>query len=124
MYNYDFLCSYHLISDEKLSNLCYQHQYLQAFNLDKYKYDVIESTCNLLYDELKEISSFKELINKIRKKLDSSAQVFFNIHSDNSDDTYIFFFFFSYEYFYLFHKEYCYYKQNRNFDFNNVLENL
>ena len=52
MYNHNFLCTYHLFKDDdELSNLCYQQQFLQAFDLDNYNNQIIETTINNLYNE-------------------------------------------------------------------------
>lgn len=117
MYNYDFLCTYHLITDdEELSKLCYQQQLLQAFNLKYYDNKKINETIEKIYNEIKNINEFNELINRIRENLDDlqTSYIFDKINQVTSDNHLSYYLLFSYEYFNIFHKKYCLFKEKKN----------
>ena len=66
MYNCDFLCTYHLFTDdEELSKLCYQEQLLQAFNLEKYDDEKIHESIKNIQNEISDIPEFKNLFDKV-----------------------------------------------------------
>jgi len=48
-YQTDFVCTYHLIKDLDESEILYQTQFLQAFNLDKFEDDTIIGITEELY---------------------------------------------------------------------------
>ena len=68
-----------------------------------------------IYGEIKNLDTFKILINKIREKMNTNLNYagFLNNSENNKfTDSDIFCFVFSYEYFYKFHKQYYLYKKN------------
>ena len=48
-YMTDFVCTYHLIDDENMSDALYRSQFIQAFGLDTFNDEVISTTTRLLY---------------------------------------------------------------------------
>ena len=120
-YDYNFLCTYQHLEDEKEADLCYKLQFLQAFNMEEYNSEEIENITELLYKELKEIDSFMELIKKIKSKMESKMNYtgFLNgIEERSIKESDLFCFVFCFEYFYKFHREYSLYKNNKNYNFD------
>lgn len=117
MYNCDFLCTYHLFSDDQeLSKLCYQEQLLQAFNLNKYDNEKINIMIEKIYNEISNIDDFNELLNRIRENLDDLqfSHIFDKINEVTLHNPLSYYLLFSYEYFYIFHKKYCLFKEKKN----------
>ena len=117
MYNYDFLCTYHLITDDDdLSKLCYQQQLLQAFNLEYYDNKKINEMIEKIYNEIKNIDEFDELLIRTRENLDdlSLSHNFDKINCITLNNPLSYYLLFSYEYFYIFHKKYCLFKEKKN----------
>ena len=69
MYQSDFICTYKYLDSKEDSNLLYQLQLLQAFNLetwvdkDNETEREIQEEIGKLYDKCKDIPEFKELLN-------------------------------------------------------------
>ncbi len=121
MYNYNFLCTYNLITDDKdLSDLCYKVQFLEAFNLKDFDNKIIENICNGLYNELKHLNGIKNTIENI-KSIQNDQRKKVGLVNNNLTDSDIFCFLFSYDYFHKFHNEYCKFKNNKEFNFNNII---
>ena len=90
---FDYICTYQLIDDLEESNILYQMQFLQAFDLNNYDNDIINSIQNSLYEKYKDNIEIKEFIKLIKKKIKNDKLkniIYFNI-------------LFSYDYFYIFH---------------------
>ena len=116
MYNCNFLCTYHLFTDdEDISRLCYQQQFLQAFNLDKYNDKIINEIIEQIYIEICNVDDFNELLNRIRENLDDlqTSHFFDKINNVSLNDPFIYYLLFSYEYFNIFHKKYCLFKNDK-----------
>ena len=128
MYNYNFFCTYHLLDKDALEHtdeveginemkhICYQSQFLQAFNTDTYDDNIINKTTQYLYDELKDTESFKSLISKIKIKFKNNLFL-----ANMNEDKELVCFLFSYDYFHKFHNEYINFKLNNDYDFSNIL---
>jgi hypothetical protein len=124
MYQTDFICTYKLMDDEFTDDL-YQIQILQAFNLEKWDDNVINTLCFELYTILtKSDNIFRDIIERAKKNIDIT-----NIYDsvidkdDENDDKIIFSLLFTYDYFDLFHKCICEYMRNGKVSFQ-TLENL
>ena len=124
-YESGFLCTYQHIEDPDESDLCYKMQFLQAFGLtDEYDSLKIDKVTNALYRELREVDSFKNLIEKIRNKMSNRMSIvgFLNDSKDDEiTDNDVLCFVFSYEYLHLFHREYSLYKVGKNYDFDFII---
>ena len=118
MYNYDFLCTYQLIDDdETLSNICYQQQLLQAFNLDQYDDKKIKESMGKIYYEICNFNEFITIFNKIQDDLKKITSLSENFQCDNfliHNELQIVYLLFSYDYFHIFHRQYCLYKNKKN----------
>jgi len=105
MTNYvtDFICTYHLIEDLDDSNILYQQQFLQAFNLDD------ENSVMLLVDDVfKKVDKItEELYNKYKDNI-HIQKLMDTISTDEDDDENIRFqLCFSYDFFYIMHNLLC-----------------
>lgn len=137
-YNIDFLCTYHLIDEQHIknnsiesphdikntiddiSNLCFQQQLLQFFGLYDYNDTTIENGMNELFNDVKNSTGFREMIDFIRDNMKKQLMMFSLSQSNELTEHDIFVFVFSYDYFYKFHKEYCSYKNGLPYDFSNI----
>ena len=123
-YDYNFLCTYQLLDDKDDSTLCYQLQFLQAFNMPDYDSVQIEKITKNLYEELKDDPTFIRLINKLKNSVENNINYagFLNGTCENSlTDDDIFCFVFCYEYFHKFHSQYIAYKNNKNYNFDSII---
>lgn len=121
-YDTDFLCTYHLMETDDISDLCYQKQMLQIFGIEEYDSGKIETIIDSIYDETKGAIGFVKMIDNIREKMKKQL-MFFTLSSQSSGDFTdrdIFVFVIGYEYFHLFHNQYCAFKNNRDYDFGLV----
>tara|TARA_Y100000591_G_C21738561_1_gene648044 strand:- start:250 stop:651 length:402 start_codon:yes stop_codon:yes gene_type:complete len=110
-YDYDFLCTYHLIeNDDNLSSLCYQNQILQAFKLNNFDSQNINYNIQKLYNILRDNEEIKEIIDILSNKL--TIFQFLKQNNENIDKSLIFQMLFSYDFFYLFHNSLIKYKTN------------
>lgn len=99
----DFIPTYHLIKDDiNESNMLYQIQLLQLFNLKNYNESLLNEKINLLYTHLQSYSQIIQLIQLIKDKNP-------NIIIDNNT---CFKILFSYDYFFTFIK--CLYQIKNN----------
>ncbi len=91
VYQTDFLCTYKMI-DNEYTDYLYRIQLMQAFNMETWDDNVINSVCSKLYETLikKEIYKF---INSIE-----------NIENNDEKKRIIFSLLFKYEYFDLIHR--------------------
>jgi hypothetical protein len=112
-YNYDFLCTYHLIENhDNLSSLCYQNQILQVFKLNNYDSQKIDNNIIKLFNILRDDKEILEIIDILSSKL----TIFQLLKQNNEklDNSFIFQMLFSYDYFYLFHNSFIHYKTNKS----------
>ena len=124
MYQTDFICTYKLMDDEFTDDL-YQIQILQAFNLEKWDDNFINTLCFDLYMILtKSDTIFRDIIERAKKNIDIT-NIYDSIidKDDKEDDKIIFALLFTYDYFDLFHKCICEYMRNGKVSFQ-TLENL
>ncbi len=118
--NYDtnFLLTYNLHEDT-LDNICYQQQFLQVFKLTEYNNNVITKTIQEIYNELSNLPDIKIVLNKIKQ--DTLNNIKINLFNNTLEDIDLFYYLFSYDYLHLFHKEYCNYKNNKIYNFINII---
>ena len=126
-YQTDFICTYKLM-DEEFTDDLYQIQILQAFNLERWDDNVINSLCFELYTLLTNSDSiFRDIIERAKKNSDIINIVDSVIDKDDKDnkddDNLIFALLFTYDYFDLFHKCICEYMRNGKVSLQ-TLENL
>ena len=124
-YQHNFLCTYQDIDDEKLSNICFQMQFLQAFNIETFDNKIINNLTESLYEELKNEATFKRLLINLKNNINNNNNDKINYHEimsrdiiESLEDLDIFCFVFCYEYFYKFHKEYSAFKNKKQYNFN------
>jgi hypothetical protein len=91
---YDFICTYHLIDDIHDSNLLYQIQLLQAFELNIFDDIKIENELEILFNKIFNYTQINNIINFIKKK--------HNLYIVS--DIIAFKILFNYDYFYIFFK--------------------
>ena len=112
-YDFDFLCTYHLIeNDENLSSLCYQNQLLQVFKLNNYDSQKIDNNIIKLFNILRDDEEILEIIDILSNKL--TIFQFLKQNNQKLDNSFIFQMLFSYDYFYLFHNSFIHYKTNKS----------
>tara|TARA_B100000902_G_C27313367_1_gene919764 strand:- start:3060 stop:3446 length:387 start_codon:yes stop_codon:yes gene_type:complete len=124
IYDYSFLCTYQHMKNKETSNLCYQVQFLQAFQMAEYESEQIENVTTSLYEELKDDFSFITLVSKLKNTMEKNINCigFFNGTEEKSlKNSDIFCFVFCYEYFYKFHREYSLYKNKKNYNFDFII---
>jgi len=126
-YDYDFICTYNYLNNDEEQDLCYKLQFLQAFNMSsegEFNDKKIENIINNLYLELKDNAGFIILIKKLRDKMDKRLNFvgFLNGTQESSlKDSDVFCLAFSFDYFYKFHREYCLYKKNLEYNFDCII---
>ena len=111
-YDFDFLCTYHLIEDEDQSNICYRSQLLQVFKLNNFDSEQINYNIQKLYNILRDNEEILEILDILSNKL----QIFQFLKQNNQklDNSLIFQMLFSYDYFYLFHNSLIHFKTNKS----------
>ena len=111
-YDFDFLCTYHLIEDEDQSNICYRSQLLQVFKLNNFDSEQINYNIQKLYNVLRDNEEILEILDILSNKL----QIFQFLKQNNQklDNSLIFQMLFSYDYFYLFHNSLIHFKTNKS----------
>ena len=120
-YDYDFLCTYHLIeNNENLSNICYQKQLLQVFKLNNYDSQKIDNNIIKLFDILRDDKEILEIIDILSSKL--TIFQFLKQNNEKLDNSFIFQMLFAYEYFYLFHNSFIHYKTNKSLNKSSFLK--
>lgn len=118
IYNNEFICTYKSLEDEYSSNLCYQIQLLQAFNMTKYDDYILQINMEKIYNLLKENIYIKKIYSLIEKKYPEIN--FINSFNDNLDNLFFLQILFSYDYFDLFHKELIHFFNNKNYNFEEL----
>ena len=112
-YDYDLLCTYHLIeNDENLSSLCYQNQLLQVFKLNNYDSQKIDNNIIKLFNILRDDEEILEIIDILSNKL--TIFQFLKQNNQKLDNSFIFQMLFCYEYFHIFHNSLIHYKTNKS----------
>lgn len=65
----DFICTYKLITDDmKESNMLYQVQLLQSFNLSQFDEKQINQKIEIIYNQIKDLPQIIQLINLVKEK--------------------------------------------------------
>lgn len=118
IYNNEFICTYKSLEDEYSSNLCYQIQLLQAFNMTKYDDKILQINMEKIYNLLRENIHIKKIYSLIEKKYPEIN--FINSFNDNLDNLLFLQILFSYDYFDLFHKELIHFFNNKNYNFEEL----
>lgn len=108
VYNSEFLCTYKSFDNEHDSNLCYQIQMLQAFNMLKYDSVIINNRIETCYNYLSNHEEIKSILNILLEKCKNTNLTFIN------NNIILFQLFFSYNYFDVFHK--CFSNYLNNYD--------
>ena len=75
-YNTDFLCTYKSFTDSYYSNLCYQIQLLQAFNMKLYDATQLSDNINKCYQYYINNEMINEILNLVNVKY--SKDIIFN----------------------------------------------
>jgi len=67
----DFICTYKLINDNiQESNMLYQIQLLQSFNLSQFDEKLINQKIETIYNQIKNHTQIIQLINLVKEKND------------------------------------------------------
>ena len=101
-YNLDFLCTYKSFNENYDSNLCYQIQLLQAFNMSKYDEFIINNNIEKTYLYLRDNEEIKKIINILSTK-HSQIQIIC-VNNKELENIVLFQLLFSFDYFDVFHK--------------------
>lgn len=113
-YNKSFICTYKNFDDEYNSNLCYQIQLLQAFNMNKYDEYMLQKNIENLYIFLRDNINIIKICELFKKKYTNLS--FLNTQSNDLENLIFFQILFSYDYFDLFHKQLIdYFKEIHDF---------
>jgi len=116
-YNINFLCTYKSYNEDYYTNLCYQIQLLQVFNMIKYDETILQKNIENIYKILRENIFLKEIFTILENKHPTLA--FFNNDKDLENLIYLQILF-SYDYFDLFHKELINYFKDKNYNFQEI----
>ena len=115
--NSQLVLTYKMFNKEEDSNLCYQIQLLQAFNMLKYDDYILQKNIESVYEILKNIETIKSILLIISEKM-KSYELFGSI-DENGKNLFLFQLLFSYNYFETFHK--CFINYINDFKKNNTL---
>ena len=116
-YNSQLVLTYKMFKKEEDSNLCYQIQLLQAFNMLKYDDFILQKNIENIYHFIKNDINIKEILILLSEKM--KAYELFNITNEDDKKILIFQLLFSYNYFETFHK--CFINYINDFK-NNTLK--
>jgi hypothetical protein len=116
-YNINFLCTYKSYNEDYYTNLCYQIQLLQVFNMIKYDETILQKNIENIYKILRENIFLKEIFTILENNHPTLA--FFNNDKDLENLIYLQILF-SYDYFDLFHKELINYFKDKNYNFQEI----
>jgi hypothetical protein len=116
-YNNELILTYKMFKKEEDSNLCYQIQLLQAFNMLKYDDFILQKNIESIYKIFKDTSNIKEILLIISEKM--KTYQLFNLINQNEKNIFLFQLLFSYNYFETFHK--CFINYINDFK-NNTLK--
>lgn len=117
-YNSELVLTYKMFNNEEDSNLCYQIQLLQAFNMLKYDDFIIQKNIESIYEVLKNNETIKTLLSIISEKM--KTYELFNLINQNEKNIFLFQLLFSYNYFETFHK--CFINYINDFKKNTLKE--
>lgn len=109
-YDYEFLCTYKLHSDDDDRNLCYQLQLLQALNIASYDSIILTTNIDKISLFLQNNSELVAILLLLKEKYKDSNIAFMIDEHNNST---LFQLLFSYDYFDIFHKCLCKYINDR-----------
>ena len=115
-YDYDFLCTYKLHSDDDDKNLCYQLQLLQALKITNYDSMILATHIDKIGLFLQYNSELEAILLLMKDKY-KDTNIAFMI-----DTNALFQLLFSYEYFDIFHKCLCKYIDARKNDRKNEVK--
>lgn len=115
-YDYDFLCTYKLHSDDDDKNLCYQLQLLQALKITNYDSMILATHIDKIGLFLQYNSELEAILLLMKDKY-KDTNIAFMI-----DTNALFQLLFSYEYFDIFHKCLCKYIDDRKNDRKNEVK--
>ena len=101
-YNSQLVLTYKMFKKEEDSNLCYQIQLLQAFNMLKYDDFILQKNIKSIYELLKNDNNINKILVIISEKM--KTYELFNLINQNEKNIFLFQLFFSYNYFETFHK--------------------
>ena len=101
-YNTDIVCTYRDFSDNYYSNLCYQIQLLQIFNMSKYDEYILTKNIEVVYNILKD----DEMILKSLQLFESKYNEISLMSGIIGDKQLLFQLLFSYDFFDIFHKSF------------------
>lgn len=116
-YNSQLVLTYKMFKKEEDSNLCYQIQLLQAFNMLKYDDYILQKNIECVYEIVKNDNIIKEIIILLSEKM--KTYQLFNLINQNEKNIFLFQLLFSYNYFETFHK--CFINYINDFK-NNTLK--
>ena len=83
-YNTNFLCTYKSFSDSYYSNLCYQIQLLQAFNMKLYNATQLSNNINSCYKHYINNKTINEILDLVTIKY--SKDILFNQLLEKQED--------------------------------------
>lgn len=115
-YDYDFLCTYKLHSDDDDKNLCYQLQLLQALKITNYDSMILATHIDKIGLFLQYNSELEAILLLMKDKY-KDTNIAYMI-----DTNALFQLLFSYEYFDIFHKCLCKYIDDRKNDRKNEVK--
>ena len=101
-YNTDMICTYRDFSNNYYSNLCYQIQLLQIFNMSKYDEYMLTKNIESVYNILKD----DEMILKSLQVFESKYNEISLMSGIIGDKQLLFQLLFSYDFFDIFHKSF------------------
>jgi len=117
-YNNELILTYKMFKKEEDSNLCYQIQLLQAFNMLKYDDFILQKNIESIYELIKNNNNIKEILVIISEKI--KTYELFTLANENDKNIFLFQLFFSYNYFETFHK--CFINYINDLKKNNTLK--
>jgi hypothetical protein len=117
-YNNELILTYKMFKKEEDSNLCYQIQLLQAFNMLKYDDFILQKNIESIYELIKNNNNIKEILVIISEKI--KTYELFTLANENDKNIFLFQLFFSYNYFETFHK--CFINYINDLKKNNALK--
>jgi len=85
VYQTDFLCTYKMI-DNEYTDYLYRIQLMQAFNMETWDDNVINSVCSKLYETLIKNEIFRDIIEKASKTKDIKEIYEFINSTENIED--------------------------------------
>lgn len=113
-YQTDFICTYKLMEDEFSQDYLYRVQLLQAFGMERWDDDKINTITNDTFNTIKDTDTFREIIETAKQNKDMMSLLTLICTEDNNvnQDELVFELLFKYEFFDLIHKCLC--EQLRN----------